>query len=72
MSHLLSLETAGLASGILASFSIHCFCCPKAVCQSCIATTEFARVRRNRGLCNHCLKLALLREENMDVHSDGV
>ncbi|KAL7205708.1 hypothetical protein ACSBR2_018604 [Camellia fascicularis] len=53
------------------SSKFHCFCCPKAVCQRCITTAEFARVRRNNGFCSHCLKLALLREENMDVDSDG-
>ncbi|KAL7235653.1 hypothetical protein ACSBR1_019029 [Camellia fascicularis] len=54
------------------SSKFHCFCCLKAVCQHCIATAEFARVRRNKGFCNHYLKFALLREENMDVNSDGV
>ncbi|KAL7205703.1 hypothetical protein ACSBR2_018601 [Camellia fascicularis] len=54
------------------SSKFHCFCCLKAVCQHCIATAEFARVRRNKGFCNHYLKFALLREENMDVNSDGI
>ncbi|CAL5379995.1 unnamed protein product [Camellia sinensis] len=42
------------------------------VCQHCIATAEFAHVRRNKGFCNHYFKFALFREENMDVDSDGV
>lgn len=28
--------------------------------------------RLERGFCNHCLKLAVLIEDNLDVDSDGV
>ncbi|XP_027334797.1 zinc finger CCCH domain-containing protein 19-like [Abrus precatorius] len=48
-----------------------CYCCPSAVCGSCIYVAEFATVKGNRGFCCHCSKLALLIEENADVDSDG-
>ncbi|GMG99845.1 hypothetical protein Nepgr_001685 [Nepenthes gracilis] len=48
-----------------------CMCCPKAVCQCCISDADFARVRGKIGLCDECLKLALLVEEGVDVDSDG-
>ncbi|KAJ7967958.1 Zinc finger CCCH domain protein [Quillaja saponaria] len=48
-----------------------CFCCPNAVCGRRICGDEFARIKGNKGLCNHCLKLALLIEENIDTDSDG-
>lgn len=48
-----------------------CVGCPNAVCGHCFDKVHFARVRGNKGLCHHCLKLALLGEEGMDVDSDG-
>ncbi|KAL2333170.1 hypothetical protein Fmac_014383 [Flemingia macrophylla] len=48
-----------------------CFCCPKAVCGNCFCDAEFATVKLNKGFCRHCLKLALLIEENADIDSDG-
>ncbi|WKA00483.1 hypothetical protein VitviT2T_018832 [Vitis vinifera] len=48
-----------------------CYVCPKAVCGSCLSVSEFAQVRGKKGFCSHCLKLALLIEDEMDVDSDG-
>ncbi|XWS40421.1 hypothetical protein CRYUN_Cryun18bG0139600 [Craigia yunnanensis] len=50
----------------------HCFCCPSAVCGSCLCDAEFALVKGKRGLCNTCSELALLIEDNKDVNSNGV
>jgi len=48
-----------------------CLCCPKAFCGNCY-DGEFANVKRNKGFCGHCSKLAFLIEENADADSDGV
>ncbi|KAL6213816.1 hypothetical protein ACLB2K_013255 [Fragaria x ananassa] len=48
-----------------------CFCCPQAVCGRCLCDSEFVVHRVERGFCNHCLKLAVLIEDNLDVDSDG-
>ncbi|KAL5555135.1 hypothetical protein UlMin_037371 [Ulmus minor] len=49
----------------------HCFCCPNAVCGRCLFFTDFALVRWDKGLCQLCLKLALLIEKGLNVDSDG-
>jgi hypothetical protein len=49
-----------------------CLCCPIAFCKKCFHGAEFALVKRNRGFCRHCSKLAYLIEKNVDVDSDGV
>lgn len=49
-----------------------CFFCPTAVCVKCYYDVDFALVKRNRGFCRHCSKLAFLIEKNADVDSDGV
>ncbi|XP_050363426.1 uncharacterized protein At5g08430-like [Argentina anserina] len=48
-----------------------CFCCPQAVCGRCLCDSEFAVVKVEKGFCNHCLKLAVLIEEDLDADSDG-
>ncbi|XP_024167900.1 uncharacterized protein At5g08430 [Rosa chinensis] len=48
-----------------------CFCCPQAVCGRCLCDSEFAVIKVDKGFCNHCLKLAVLIEENLDADSDG-
>lgn len=49
----------------------YCLCSPKAICGHCICDAEFAIVKGNKGLCNGCLELVLLIEENKDVDSHG-
>ncbi|CAJ2640614.1 unnamed protein product [Trifolium pratense] len=48
-----------------------CMCCPIAVCGKCYYVAEFATVKRNKGFCRHCSKLAFLIEKNADADSDG-
>ncbi|CAI8597139.1 unnamed protein product [Vicia faba] len=48
-----------------------CFFCPTAVCGKCYCDFDFAPVKRNKGFCRHCSKLAFLIEKNADVDSDG-
>lgn len=48
----------------------HCFCCPNALCGSCIDVAEFAPVRGKKGFCNDCLELVLLAEQNVDSDSN--
>ncbi|XP_052115499.1 uncharacterized protein At5g08430 isoform X1 [Arachis duranensis] len=49
-----------------------CFCCPNAVCGRCLCDAEFVVINGTKGLCHHCIKLAILIEENVDIDSDGV
>ncbi|XP_075488346.1 zinc finger CCCH domain-containing protein 19-like isoform X1 [Primulina tabacum] len=49
----------------------HCYTCAKAVCHHCLPTADFLQVKGKNGFCSHCLKLALLVEENKDYDSDG-
>jgi len=49
-----------------------CFYCPKAICGKCFYDAEFAIVKGNKGFCSHCLKLALLIENDADIDSEGV
>ncbi|XP_052115501.1 uncharacterized protein At5g08430 isoform X3 [Arachis duranensis] len=48
-----------------------CFCCPNAVCGRCLCDAEFVVINGTKGLCHHCIKLAILIEENVDIDSDG-
>ncbi|KAL5787026.1 hypothetical protein ACOSP7_003975 [Xanthoceras sorbifolium] len=49
----------------------YCFCCPSAVCRCCFDDSEFALIRKNKGLCDSCLELVWLIEEKKDVDSNG-
>ncbi|XP_060167592.1 uncharacterized protein At5g08430-like [Lycium barbarum] len=49
----------------------HCYCCVNAVCSRCIGRSLFVLVKGKFGFCNHCLKLALLVEEDRDIDSEG-
>ncbi|CAN6475493.1 unnamed protein product [Victoria cruziana] len=51
--------------------NFRCFCCPKSVCAQCMGTTSFVVLRKGKGFCIECLKLALMIENGMDVDSDG-
>ncbi|XP_027773782.1 uncharacterized protein LOC107007277 isoform X4 [Solanum pennellii] len=48
-----------------------CYCCDRASCWSCIGEIDFVHLKGRNGLCNNCLKLALLVEENRNIDSDG-
>ncbi|WVY94667.1 hypothetical protein V8G54_033755 [Vigna mungo] len=50
---------------------IKCFCCPTATCGKCFYDADFAIVKGNKGFCSHCLKLALLIEDDAGIDSDG-
>ncbi|XP_049379632.1 zinc finger CCCH domain-containing protein 19-like isoform X1 [Solanum stenotomum] len=49
----------------------HCYCCIRAACSSCIGLIDFVHLKGRNGLCNNCLKLALLVEEDKNIDSDG-
>ncbi|KAL4184108.1 hypothetical protein AMTRI_Chr11g101710 [Amborella trichopoda] len=53
------------------SSSFQCFCCPFSVCDGCFNETNFVPVKKKRGFCDYCLKLALMIEEDLDADSDG-
>ncbi|KAK4761886.1 hypothetical protein SAY87_029770 [Trapa incisa] len=53
------------------STKIYCFCCPNAVCGDCNSAAEFTHIKRNGGLCDECMRLTLLIEEEADYDSDG-
>ncbi|XP_069145290.1 uncharacterized protein [Solanum lycopersicum] len=48
-----------------------CYCCDRASCWSCIGEVDFVHLKGRNGLCNNCLKLALLLEEDRNIDSDG-
>lgn len=53
------------------SSSIGCICCPNAVCERCIVDNEeFARIGGVYGICDECLKLAMMVEEGRNVDSE--
>ncbi|AQK93707.1 zinc ion binding [Zea mays] len=51
----------------------YCFCCPwQAFCQNCVKQAEFVPVlRKTKGFCTNCLRMAIMIEKNVDVDSDG-
>lgn len=53
------------------SSSFQCFCCPTSSCRSCVTSAEFVQVRKNKGFCINCLRLAKMVEENKHVDSEG-
>ncbi|XP_049379616.1 uncharacterized protein At5g08430-like [Solanum stenotomum] len=48
-----------------------CYCCDRAACSHCIGRIDFVHLKGKNGLCNNCLKLALLVEEDKNIDSDG-
>ncbi|KAF3790180.1 Zinc finger CCCH domain-containing protein 19, partial [Nymphaea thermarum] len=48
-----------------------CFCCPRSICEQCMGAASFVVLRKGKGFCVECLKLALMIENDMDVDSDG-
>ncbi|WVZ98617.1 hypothetical protein U9M48_044030 [Paspalum notatum var. saurae] len=51
----------------------YCFCCPwHTFCQVCVTEAEFVPVlRKTKGFCSNCLRMAIMIEKNVDVDSDG-
>ncbi|XP_062179672.1 uncharacterized protein At5g08430-like isoform X2 [Phragmites australis] len=51
----------------------YCFCCPHhTFCQGCVKQAEFVPViRKTKGFCWNCLRMAIMIERNVDVDSDG-
>nr|CAB3465209.1 unnamed protein product [Digitaria exilis] len=51
----------------------YCYCCPQhSFCQGCVAQAEFVPVlRKTKGFCCNCLRMARMVEKNVDVDSDG-
>ncbi|XP_066360588.1 uncharacterized protein At5g08430-like [Miscanthus floridulus] len=51
----------------------YCFCCPwHTFCQGCVKQAEFVPVlRKTKGFCTNCLRMAIMVEKNVDVDSDG-
>ncbi|CAD6272100.1 unnamed protein product [Miscanthus lutarioriparius] len=51
----------------------YCFCCPwHTFCQGCVKQAEFVPVlRKTKGFCTNCLRMAIMIEKNVDVDSDG-
>uniref|UniRef100_A0A0V0I3W6 Putative zinc finger CCCH domain-containing protein 44-like n=1 Tax=Solanum chacoense TaxID=4108 RepID=A0A0V0I3W6_SOLCH len=45
--------------------------CDRAACSHCIGRIDFVHLKGKNGLCNNCLKLALLVEEDKNIDSDG-
>lgn len=54
------------------SSNLKCLSCPKSLCWKCFRKHgDIAVVKELMGFCKHCLKLALMIEENTNVDSDG-
>ncbi|XP_034585747.1 uncharacterized protein At5g08430 isoform X2 [Setaria viridis] len=51
----------------------YCYCCPwHTFCQGCVSQAEFVPVlRKTKGFCINCLRMAIMIEKNVDVDSDG-
>nr|CAB3461438.1 unnamed protein product [Digitaria exilis] len=52
----------------------YCYCCPHhSFCRGCVAQAEFVPVlRKTKGFCSNCLRMARMVEKNVDVDSDGL
>ena len=51
---------------------IQCYTCPNSFCSSCIGKTKFIPLRKGKGLCQYCIPLITMIEQNLTIDSDGV
>ncbi|KAL6877191.1 hypothetical protein ACP4OV_012862 [Aristida adscensionis] len=51
----------------------YCFCCPEySYCKYCVKQADFVPIiRKTKGLCRSCLRMAIMIERNVNVDSDG-
>jgi hypothetical protein len=49
-----------------------CYTCPTSYCRICVKKSEFCILRQRKGLCEECLPVVSMIEQNEIVNNDGV